>query len=177
MPGAELPAPARVADPLAIDCHFASVEPVRRRRPSGAIFESVVLGRLEFVRMPPGRCSFWFGHQQMPDSSHALQIVCEVDLDDTPGVDHVATVVSLRRNQVRDALACLPLLNERLAGMGMPATLREDDLVLTAIYLSPKPLLTPCHELEYHMTRYPGLLVTAAFLHGEPLTLRVDREA
>jgi len=177
MPGAELPGSAHQADPLAIDCKFASVEPVRRRRASGATFESVVLGRLEFVRMPPERSSFWYGHQRMPDSRFTLQIVCEVADDDTPGVDHVATVVSLRRNQVRDAAACLPLLNQRLRELGHPGDVVEDDLVLTAIYLRPKPLLDPCHELEYHVGRHPGMLVTAAFLHGVPLSLRVDNEA
>jgi hypothetical protein len=177
MPGADLPTSAHANDPLAIDCQFASLEPVRKRRPSGAIFESVVLGRLEFVRMPPGRSSFWFGHQRMPDSRVSLQVVCEVMDDDTPGVDHVASVVTLRRNQVRDAAACLPLLNVRLREMALPATVAEEDLALTAIYLRAKPLLDPCHELEYHVARHPGMLVTVAFVHGEPMSLRVDREA
>ena len=101
MPGAD-PRSGSTLDPLAIECKFASLEPVRKRRASGAIFESAMLGRLEFVRMPAGRSSFWFGHQHMPDSRLTLQIVCEVADDDVPGVDHVASVVTLRRNQVRD---------------------------------------------------------------------------
>jgi hypothetical protein len=174
MPGADLPASAHASDPLAIDCKFASLEPVRKRRPSGAIFESVVLGRLEFVRMPPGRSSFWFGHQRMPDSRFGLKIVCEVTDDDTPGVDHVATAVRLRRNQVRDAAACLSLLNKRLRELGHPGDVVEDDLVISAIYLRARPLLDPCHELEYHVARHSGMLVTVAFLHGVPSSLRVD---
>jgi hypothetical protein len=176
MPGAD-PRAGSVFDPLAIECKFASLEPVRKRRASGAIFESVVLGRLEFVRMAPGRSSFWFGHQRMPDSRYTLQVVCEVIDDNTPGVDHVASVVTLRRNQVRDAAACLPLLNARLRELGMARTVREDDLVLTAIYLRAQPLLDPCHELEYHVAITPGLLVTVAFVYGVPLSVRVDQEA
>jgi hypothetical protein len=176
MPGAD-PPPGSMRDPLAIECRFASLEPVRTRRASGAVFESVVLGRLEFVRMPPDRSSFWFGHQHMPDSRYSLQIVCEVEDDDTPGVDHVASVVSRRRNQVRDAAACLPLLNARLRDIGMETLVREDDLVLTAIYLRSQPLLDPCHELEYRVALTPNLLVTVAFVYGVPLSVRVDREA
>jgi hypothetical protein len=176
MPGAD-PRSASAFDPLAIECKLAGLEPARRRRASGAIFESVVLGRLEFVRMPQGRSSFWFGHQHMPDSPHSLQVVCEVEDDNTPGVDHVASVITLRRNQVRDAAACLPLLNARLRGIGIDNVVREDDLVLTAIYLRSQPLLDPCHELEYHVALDAGLLVTVAFVYGVPLSLRVDRLA
>jgi hypothetical protein len=173
MPGAD-PA-GSLLDPLALGSRLASLEPVRKRRNSGAIFESVVLGRLEFVRMPPDRSSFWFGYQHMPDSKFSLQIVCEVHDDNTPGVDHVASVVTLRRNQVRDAAACLPLLNARLREMGVDRTMVEDDLVLTAIYLRAQPLLDPWHELEYHLALQTGLVVTVGFAYGTPLTLRVDQ--
>ena len=164
-------------DPLDVRGTFGGLEPVPARRASGAIFDSITLGRMEFVRMPPGRASFWFGQQSMPDSRHSLQIVCEVVGDNAPGVDHVASVISLRRNQVRDAAACLPLLNARLREMNIELRLAEDDLVLTAIYLRAQPLLDPCHELEYQVTRTPGLLVTVAFVYGVPLTIRVEREA
>jgi len=175
MPGADPPG-SSILDPLGVAGRFASLEPVRKRRNSGAIFESVVLGRMEFVRMPPGRSSFWFGRQQMPDSPFTLQIVCEVLDDHLPGVDHVASVVTLRRNQVRDATACLPLLNAKLRELGMERVIAEDDLVLTAIYLRAQPLLDPCHELEYHATLSPGLVVTAAFAYGTPLSVRIDQE-
>lgn len=175
MSGAESPA-GNILDPLAITDRLASLEPVRERRASGSVFESPILGRLEFVRMPHGRSSFWFGHQQMPDSPFTLQIVCEVHEDNTPGVNHVASVTTLRRNQVRDAAACLPMLNARLFEMGYERKVIEEDLVLTAIYLRPQPLLDPCHELEYHVDLKPGVVVTVAFVYGTPLSLRVDRE-
>ena len=176
MPGADLPSGSTL-DPLAIECKLASLEPVRKRHASGSKFESAALGRLEFVRMPAGRSSFWFGQQHMPDSRFALRVVCEVVEDNTPGVDHVASVISLRRNQVRDAAACLPLLNGRLHDMGIEDKICEDDLVLTAIYLRAQPLLDPCHELEYHVALRPGLRATIAFVYGVPLSVRVDREA
>ncbi len=175
MPGAETP-DGQTLDPLTIVDRLASLEPVRRHRASGTVFESPVLGRLEFVRMPHGRSSFWFGHQQMPDSPFTLQIVCEVRDDNTPGVDHMASVTTLRRNQVRDAAACLPMLNTRLFEMGYERKVLEEDLVLTAIYLRAQPLLDPCHELEYHVDLKPVVTVTVAFVYGTPLSLRVDRE-
>jgi len=165
-----------ILDPAGIAGRFASLEPVHERRNTGAIFESPVLGRLEFVRMPPGRSSFWFGQRHMPDSQFTLQIVCEVTDDHVPGVDHVASVITLRRNQVRDATACLPLLNARLRDMGMECAMAEDDLVLTAIYLRAQPLLDPCHELEYHVPLSPGIVVTASFAYGAPLSVRVDQQ-
>ncbi len=126
--------------------------------------------------MPPGRSSFWFGHQRMPDSRFTLQIVCEVIDDDLPGADHIACVVGLRRNQVRDAAGCVGLINARLRELDLPCMVREDDLVLTAIYLRPRPLLDPCHELEYHASVAPELLVTVAFVGGEPQAVRIDHE-
>ena len=176
MPGGNAPDPKGTADPFFFDYKFGSLEPVRKRRQSGAVHDSPVLGRLEFVRMPPGRSSFWFGHQRMPDSRFTLQIVCEVVDDDVPGPDHVACVVGLRRNQVRDAAACVSLVNERLRELNLPCMVREDDLVLTAIYLRPRPLLDPCHELEYHASVAPELLVTVAFVGGAPQAVRIDHE-
>ncbi len=176
MPGGNAPDPKGTADPFLFDYKFGSLEPVRKRRPSGSTCDSPVLGRLEFVRMPPGRSSFWFGHQRMPDSRFSLQIVCEVVDDDVPGADHVACVVGLRRNQVRDAAACVALVNARLRELNLPCMVREDDLVLTAIYLRPRPLLDPCHELEYHASVAPELLVTVAFVSGKPEAVRIDHE-
>ena len=183
MPGADPPPSSLLdplanlqADPLSMHGRLASLEPVRKRRKMGAIFESITLGRLEFVRMPPGRASFWFGHQRMPDSKFTLQIVCEVREDDAPGVDHVASVVTLRRNQVQDAAACLDLLNARLRAMDTDRVAAEDDLVLTAIYLRARPLLDPHYELEYRLPMMPGLLVTVACAYGKPISLRVDQD-
>lgn len=177
MPDGNRPESPDGSAPFGFDYRFGSLDPARKRRVSGSVYESPVLGRLEFVRMPPGRSSFWFGHQSMPDRGLPLQIVCEVADDDVPGVDHVASVITLRRNQVRDAVACLPLLKERMAQLGLSAAVREDDLILTAIYLRAKPLMDPCHELEYHVALEPSLLVTVAFVYGVPLSLRVDLDA
>lgn len=171
------PAPAGAAGPLTIRARLGGLEPTRKRRVSGSIYESQTLGRLEFVRMPPDRSSFWFGQQFMPDSNYALQIVCEVDDDDLPGADHIACVVGLRRHQVKDAAACVPLINARLLEVGNPLTLHEEDLVLTAIYLRPRPLVDPCYQLEYHTAKAPELLFTVAFLRGVPRTVRVDCES
>lgn len=183
MPGADPPSSSLLdplanlqADPLSMHGRLASLEPVRRRRKTGAIFESITLGRLEFVRMPPGRASFWFGYQRMPDSKFTLQIVCEVRDDDTPGVDHAASVVTLRRNQVRDAAACLALLNARLRALDIARVAAEDDLVLTSIYLPAQPLLNPRYDLGYRLHLEPGLAISVAFACGTPLSLQVNQD-
>lgn len=176
MPAARLTAPPEARDPAVEPARFGTLEPVRPRRAGGAIHDSPGLGRLEFVRMPPGQASFWFGQRHMPDSPFGLQIVCEVDDDELPTPAHVANVVALRRNQVNDALACVPLINARLRAMNLPCRVHEEDLALTAIYLRPHPLLDPCHELEYHVSAAPELVVTVAFVRGTPRTVHVERD-
>jgi len=146
----------------------------RRRRSAGAIYESRALGRLEYVPMPWGRASFWYGHQRMPDSRVGLQIVCEVELDELPTAAHAATVVALRRNQVSDALACLPLINQRLRALGQSRQLVEEDLALAAIYLRPRPMIEPCYELEYHVSGARQMVVAVSFEHGKPRQARIE---
>jgi len=170
-------ATARPADaapmPPAPACEPRSAA-ARRRRRAGAVYESRALGRLEYVPMPWGRNSFWYGHQRMPDSRVGLQIVCEVEYDELPSAAHAATVVSLRRNQVTDALACLPLINQRLRVLGLSRRLVEEDLALAAIYLRPRPMIEPCYELEYHAEGAPQMVVAVSFEHGKPRQARIE---
>jgi hypothetical protein len=172
----------RTPDPIAASSaagyRLASLEPTHRRRASGAIIHSQVLGRLEFVRLPPGRNSFWLGRLKMPDSPLELQLICEVEHEDVPGVDHAAAVITIRRHQVKDAAACLPLVNTRLREMGLRATLDTDDLFLTAIHLPPRPMFDPLCALEYQAElRGMPLIVTVGFERGTPRTVHIARAA
>lgn len=149
-----------------------------RRRASGETFESKVLGHLEFVRMPAGRRSFWLGRQHMPDSPIELQVVCEVDHEAQPGVDHCAAVVTIRRHQVRDAAACVPLINAQLRSMAQPATLQADDLCLAAIHLGPHPMIDPVYVLEYAAAWQGGeLTASVSFERGVPRSARLAHAA
>jgi hypothetical protein len=162
-------------DPVSVEVRLASLEPIQRRRPSGSIFESKMLGRMEFVSMPHGRSSFWLGRQQMPDSTLDLQIICEVENDDLPGVDHTAAVITIRRHQVKDAAACIPLINAHLREMGLPPTLVTDDLFLTAIHLRARPMLDPRYAIEYRAARGEReMRITVAFARGAPESVYVE---
>jgi hypothetical protein len=166
------------ADPVSVRCRLASLEPTHHRRPCGTIFESLVLGRMEFVSMPHGRSSFWLGRQRMPDSALDLQLICEVENDDLPGVDHSAAVVTIRRHQVKDAASCVPLINAHLREMGLPGTLQTDDLFLTAIHLRARPMLDPRYALEYRgLDGGRALRITVAFERGTPRSVYVDLNA
>ena len=165
-----------VGDPL-LDCRIAGLEPVRRLRACGEIYESPMLGQLEFALMPYGRPSFWRGELRMPDSRFPLQIVCEVESDHLPGADHVACVTAFRRLQVRDAILCVPLINERLRELRIPRTIGADDLVLTLIHLPPHPLSDPRFELGFRAPSIPGLTFTVVFVRGTPRVVRADTDA
>jgi len=169
--------PIAEIDQLFVETRFASVEPVREQRCSGEIFESPMLGRLEFSRMPYGRPSFWRGEQVQPDNRFPLQIVCEVEGDDLPGADQGACVTAFRRLQVQDAILCAPLINARLRDLHFPRTIGADDLILTAIHLPPHPLTDARFELGFRAITAPRLIFTIVFLRGMPRTVRVDSDA
>jgi hypothetical protein len=162
------------ADPLRIDSKVAGLDPVRKRRGDGAVFESSVLGRLEFVQMPANRPSFWHGVQRMPDSGIGLKIVCEVERDEPPGADHEASVVAIRRRQIKDAQSCLALVQGRLRELRLPADITVEDLRLCGIHLSSRPMLGARQILEYRVTPAPGLEFLVVFQHGRPTAVHVD---
>ncbi len=163
-------------DELFIEPRVAGLEPVRALRPSGEIYESPMLGRLEFARMPHGRPSFWHGELWMPDSRFGLQIVCEVVGDDLPGSDHAACVTAFRRLQVQDAMLCAPLLNERLRELQLSDGISGDDLVMTLIHLPPRPLLDARFELGFRAPEIPNLSFTVVFIRGTPRSVRIDSD-
>ena len=171
---AELPAPASEVDELFIQPRLAGIEPVRRLRSCGEIYESPMLGRLEFARMPQGRPSFWRGELRMPDSRFALQIVCEVEGDDLPGSDQAACVTAFRRLQVQDAMLCAPLINKRLRELQLAFTVGVDDLVLTLIHLPPHPLTDARFELGFRARTVAHLAFTVVFVRGTPRSVRID---
>ena len=177
MYGAEGSLPASGLDDLMFESRLAGLEPVRAPRPSGELYASPMLGRLEFARMPQGRPSFWRGQMRMPDSRFALQIVCEVEGDDLPGSDQVACVTAFRRLQVQDAMLCAPLINERLRELQMPREISADDLVLTLIHLPPRPLSAARFELGFRAPSIPGLTFTVVFVRGTPRVVRADTDA
>jgi hypothetical protein len=160
-----------------LEHQLAGLEPVPPKRPLGEVFESPMLGRLEFAPMPYGRPSFWRGSQKMPDSRFPLWIVCEVDGDRQPGADQAACVIAFRRLQVQDAMQCAPLINARLAELQIAGTIVPDDLVLTLIHLPPHPLTDARFELGFRAAPHPQLLFTVVFVRGTPRTVRVDSDA
>jgi hypothetical protein len=174
---AERPAPESVADPLLVEIKIAGLEPVRPQRPTGEIFESSMLGRLEFSQMPYGRLSFWHVEQWMPDSRFALKIVCEVESDRLPGADQEACVTAFRRLQVQDAIRCAPLINTRLQELRPSRKVRVDDLVLTSIHLPPHPLTDARFELGFRAASMPELQFTIVFVRGVPYSVRIDSDA
>jgi hypothetical protein len=177
---AEESLPVRGVDDLFLEPPLPGLEPVRKARPCGEIFESPMLGRLEFARMPSGRPSFWRGELRMPDSRYALQIVCEVDGDDLPGSDQTACVTAFRRLQVQDAMLCAPLINERLRELkisrNFSRNIGADDLVLTLIHLPPRPLAAARFELGFRAPSIPHLSFTVVFVRGTPRSVRVDSD-
>ncbi|HEY4037642.1 MAG TPA: hypothetical protein VGM15_02375, partial [Burkholderiaceae bacterium] len=164
-------------DDLYLNPPLAGVEPVRAQRPCGEVYESPLMGRLEFSRMPYGRPSFWRGEMWMPDSRYPLQIVCEVEGDDVPGSDHVACVTAFRRLQLQDAMVSAPLISERLRELKIPRSLATDDLVLTLIHLPPRPLTAARFELGFRAPALPKLSFTVVFVRGTPRSVRVDSDA
>ena len=169
--------PASGLDDLMLEPRLAGLEPVRAPRPSGELYASPMLGRLEFARMPQGRPSFWRGQMRMPDSRFALQIVCEVEGDDLPGSDQAACVTAFRRLQVQDAMLCAPLINERLRELQMPREISPDDLVLTLIHLPPRPLSAARFELGFRALTIPHLSFSVVFHRGMPRSVRVDSDS
>ena len=165
------------ADPLSLGIRLASSEPVRARRPSGSIFESRSLGRMEFVQMPRDQASFWYGALAMPDSRYSLHLTCEVRSDRYPGPDHVACITAIRRRQVREAYACLAVINDALRDADKPACLNADELILTGIHLPPRPLLDARSELAFRSRLLPRTLLTVVLTRGRPQSARVEREA
>jgi hypothetical protein len=176
---AEPTAPPAEIDQLLLDLelHLAGREPVPPKRLAGDVFESPMLGRLEFAPMPYGRPSFWRGEQTMPDSDFPLCIVCEVEGDRSPGADHAACVIAFRRLQVHDANLCAPLINARLSRQQIPGTIAPDDLVLTLIHLPPHPLTDARFELGFRAISHPHLVFTVVFVRGKPRSMRVDSDA
>jgi hypothetical protein len=171
-PGAGNPA----SDPVTIGSKLAGIEPVRRLRGDGALYESDTLGRLQFVKMPSSRPSFWHGILPMPDSPTGLKIVCEVERDDPPGADHAACVVAIRRRQFKDAAASLPLIQARLRDMQRSEEVSIDDLRLAGIQLPPKPMIAVRQVLEYRAAPVPRLLFMVVFLHGKASVVHVDSD-
>jgi hypothetical protein len=176
MHGAEASLPVSGIDDLSLEAPIAGVEPTRFQRASGDVYESPMLGRLEFFRMPYGRPSFWRGEMWMPDSRYPLRIVCEVEGDDLPGSDQAACVTAFRRLQIQDAMLCAPLINERLRALQVPCTLTVDDLVLTLIHLPPHPLAAARFELGFRAPSRPRLSFTVVYVRGTPRSVRVDSD-
>jgi len=164
------------SDPLTVRPRLASIEPARPRRGDGAIHECKGLGRLEYVRMPSGRPSFWHGLQPMPGSPFGLTIVCEVEDDDPPGADHAAAVAATLRCQHQDALAVLGRIQDRLDQMRMGQKVSARDLVLSGIHLPAKPMISARHRLDYRLRTHPKLLFMVVFQHGRPTQVHVDRD-
>jgi hypothetical protein len=177
MRGAEGPLPVSAVDELFLEAPITGLQSARPARASGDVYESSMLGRLEFSRMPYGRPSFWRGEMWMPDSRYPLQIVCEVEGDDLPGSDQVACVTAFRRLQVQDAMVCAPLINERLRGQQGARSVTADDLVLTLIHLPPRPLATARFELGFRARALPNLSFTVVFVRGTPRSVRVDSDS
>ena len=174
---AEPSAPAVDTDLLFLEQRLAGLEPGAPKRSAGDVFESPMLGRLEFAPMPYGRPSFWHGEQKMPDSRFPLRIVCEVEGDRPPGPDQTACVIAFRRLQIQDATLCAPLINARLRAVKIAGSIASDDLVLTLIHLPPHPLTDSRYELGFRAIPHPHLAFTVVFLHGKPRTVRVDSDA
>jgi hypothetical protein len=165
------------ADQLLLDFKLAGVEPVAPQRACGDVFESPVVGRLEFAPMPHGRPSFWHGEQRMPDSRFTLKVVCEVEGDRRPGADQMACVVAFRRLQVQDAMLCAPLINARLQQLRPSRFVTADDLVLTSIHLAPHPLTDARFELGFRARSKPQMQFTVVFVQGAPRSVRIDSDA
>jgi hypothetical protein len=163
-------------DDLLVEPRVAGLEPVRTLRSSGEIYESPMLGRLEFSRMPHGRPSFWRGQMRMPDSRYALQLVCEVEGDDLPGSDQAACVTAFRRLQVQDAMLCAPLISERMRELQMARGVSADDLVLTLIHLPARPLSAARFELGFRAPSVPHLSFNVVFVRGTPRSVRIDSD-
>lgn len=161
-------------DPLTIGAKIAALEPVRPRRRDGAVHEARGLGRLEFVRMPKGRPSFW--HGRLSEAGRELKLVCEVEDDERPGADYAASVVAVRRRMAKDIAASLPLVQARLQRMKRPHDIAADDLVLSGIHLAPRPLVAARQVLEYRLRSAPELLFMVVFVHGRPSAAHVDSE-
>ncbi len=164
-------------DAAFLEHQLAGMEPAPARRSAGEVFESPMLGRLQFVPMPLGRPSFWRGEQKMPDSRFTLQIVCEVEGDDVPGADQAACVTAFRRLQVQDAMQCAPLINARLGELPIGRTIAADDLVLTMMHLPPHPLTDARYELGFRASSLPSLLFTVVFQRGVPRSVRIDSDS
>ena len=175
--GAEQPAPEGELEDLFVLPAPGSLGAPQPRRPSGEIYESPMLGCLEFFGMPQGRPSFWRGDMWMPDGRWPLQIVCEVTGDELPGSDQVACVTAFRRLQVQDAMLCAPLINEQLKERQIAVTIGVDDLVLTLIHLPPRPIADARFELGYRATSIPQLTFTVVFARGAPRSVRIDCDA
>ena len=175
--GAEPPTDAAALDQLLVERGVCGVEPVRAPRPAGDLYESTMLGQLQFFPMPYGRPSFWRGEQQMPDSRYPLRIVCEVEGDGLPGCDQAACVAAFRRSQIQDAMLSAPLINARLGELQLGRTIGADDLVLTSIHLPPRPLVHARFELVFRAPAIPHLLFTVVFLRGIARSVRIDSDA
>ena len=160
-----------------LEHQLAGMEPAAPRRSAGDVFESPMMGRLQFVPMPLGRPSIWRGEQKMPDNRFPLQIVCEVEGDQEPGADQAACVTAFRRLQVQDAMQCAPLINARLAELPDGRTIAADDLVLTMVHLPPHPLTDASYELGFRAGSRPNLMFTVVFQRGVPRSVRIDSDS
>jgi hypothetical protein len=177
MLGAEQPAPeGDLEEELFVLPPLVGTGALKPQRPSGEVYESPMLGRMEFFGMPQGRPSFWRGEQWMPDCRWPLQIVCEVAGDDLPGSDQMACVTAFRRLQVQDAMVCAPLINARLKELQIAVAVAVDDLVMTLIHLPPRPLVDARFELGFRATSIPPLSFTVVFVRGAPRAVRIDSD-
>jgi hypothetical protein len=112
----------------------------------------------------------------MPDSRFPLHIICEVEGDNLPGSDQIACVTAFRRLQVQDAMLCAPLINERLRELRISHMVGADDLVLTLIHLSARPLFDARFELGFRATSIQNLSFNVVFVRGTPRKVRVDSD-
>jgi hypothetical protein len=155
---------------------FASLEPVPRRRETGDIFESRILGRMVFTSMLDGTHSFWRSVPAPPGTSYPLEIVCDVVNDRVPGAGHEARLVGTRLCQVPETLAALSLINGRLNDLQVSRPVGILDLVVTAIHLPARPLIDPCCERTYRGVALTGIAVTVVFALGVPVSARAQRD-
>lgn len=165
------------ADRLYEERRVTGITPEPTRRPSGSAIDIPQLGRLVFAQMPQGRPSFWHGEIPQPDSRFSLKVVCEVENDSTPGADHVACVAAIRRLQVQDAMLCAPRINQRLELLRARHRVNADDLVVSGIHLSPRPLIDARYELSFKDITLPDVSFTVVFRRGEPHAVRIESES
>lgn len=177
MPDAQSPQQTLEADRLYEERRATGIAQEPKRRPTGDRVDIPQLGRLYFAQMPHGRPSFWHGEIQQPDSRFSLKIVCEVENDLPPAAEHVACIAAIRRLQVQDAMLCAPRINQRLETLQARHRVHADDLVVSGIHLSPRPLVDARYELSFRDRTVPDVTFTVVFRRGEPQAVRIESDS